>query len=1262
VIPIDIRHQGTKKTVEYLLDLYRSPTAAPLYRSKLMVVGFANVGKTTMVDCLFPMTGVLFQRVSFLPINSYSYCVLQGNKFTQYKTDTQTSGIEKEVVLKNQQWSLITNEDARGFCLVSKDDPRPEAGLWFYCEESDETDEGEDRYLLWVSRLRRVCRNEATHGIDIQSLKIDNSITQEYFRRQGREGVLDFSVWDFAGQNDYYNNHHYFLSARSVFLVLWKMSEGVEKGMKGLEFWFRSLAGHLLSSHSPSHPGEEFYSIIVVGTFLDDPSVKRGEKVLRDREIRELAASCGLLTSLKCFEVSCAAESMENIDSVQKAIFEDALGHSYMGERVPQSYLQVFADLRKTAAERSSEDINIRRDGPRFSVAAPLFITADDSLPVVDLSYFLVSRDAGLVKRALGLFSLWGECLYFDSPPELSNLVILDPRFLAKGILAELFNAADSIKAMRADGTVKHANLAHVWKKLAAKGDEEISEVLCQDFVRVLETLGVCFVVQEDPPKKEFLDQSMMIPGLLPTRGMSHGSKFEKYWSRDPPFDRPIEMERNLLFNVLPMDLVSRLLVRLHPHIQDSQVWQDEVLLVKDNTQAWLRVSVPDNSFCVTLRGANTESCSKMVRVITDEVKIVSGSYPGITFTEAIRSPFSMNTLISCHSIMRAKEARTGLSCPETGFPLRPDALLHQGGYTTEAPKREPPWWDTAFSSVAPETLIVPLLNGEQPQLTETFKGLLMKVGMSLKDVGSAYAVNNPRLRQGLRNSALLLEGKIEDTRSLFLREDWRTDDVNMGRRRAAVGRLGEYTSSFEWNDGSWLPLVPMIQKLPEPLAVQIATHGFGMLPVAENCLFGNGLYFTSSADYLDKCQSGAPIIKWKLGEKAPMVYLLSLVLPGNPFPIIYNPDNSTSTGMPCRPGYQSHFAILGEPHGGVEKELVIFDPSQALPLFFWTEALTPEGKALRDHFFSPFTVTTILVNRRAQSLPPYMECFDRREWNYFVDRAMWKIPEYTLAALRPPDNRQSSWWRPLISPSPELLIPVVGNGVQQDPTLCEKLALLIRLLGEEMEVVESAFWINNPPLATQFELFRDCTSARHQLNPAEFNATTWRGANDAHVLEACYENLQARLAQASDLLQLEGVLPVAQGTKENSARRIAKNGFGTVAKLDPGWYGQGIYFSTRMRYAKPFAREALDGNLTFVVGLAIPGNSFPVTVKSLRGQSCRKGYQSHYVVVGPTGNPLQTPPTATSDDELVVFEPAQVLPLFLVHANGAKFKKVSTV
>jgi len=123
--------------------------------------------------------------------------------------------------------------------------------------------------------------------------------------------------------------------------------------------------------------------------------------------------------------------------------------------------------------------------------------------------------DESLVKRALGLLSLWGECVYFDSPLELASLVILDPRFLAKGILADLFNHDSTTKAMRKNGIVKHGDLVHIWAKFRkrtenSEGGQNEFESLAQTFMTLLQKMGVCFVVSEDV-KKPFMEQRSQV-------------------------------------------------------------------------------------------------------------------------------------------------------------------------------------------------------------------------------------------------------------------------------------------------------------------------------------------------------------------------------------------------------------------------------------------------------------------------------------------------------------------------------------------------------------------------------------------------------------------------------------------------------------------------------------------------------------------------------------------------------------------------------
>ena len=144
----------------------------------------------------------------------------------------------------------------------------------------------------------------------------------------------------------------------------------------------------------------------------------------------------------------------------------------------------------------------------------------------------------------------------------------------------------------------------------------------------------------------------------------------------------------------------------------------------------------------------------------------------------------------------------------------------------------------------------------------------------------------------------------------------------------------------------------------------------------------------------------------------------------------------------------------------------------------------------------------------------------------------------------------------------------------------------------------------------------------------------------------------------------------------------------------------QGIYFTSTFEYANRYAGIS-NGMKVFMISLVIPGNLYPVTEYPFKenetgkileynpdgfyGKACQPGYQSHFTLsldlsfhcsnlkqttnntsklVGPrdkknqenTGPfPVQGTFDAQRDaDELVVFESAQAVPLFIVYTDPA--------
>ena len=87
-------------------------------------------------------------------------------------------------------------------------------------------------------------------GIDIQEIRIKRKHIYPYL-------PFTFRVWDFAGQEDYYVAHQCFLSERSLYLLIWDLTEG-ESGISGLKPWLGNLATRV--------PGS---TVIIIGTKLD---------------------------------------------------------------------------------------------------------------------------------------------------------------------------------------------------------------------------------------------------------------------------------------------------------------------------------------------------------------------------------------------------------------------------------------------------------------------------------------------------------------------------------------------------------------------------------------------------------------------------------------------------------------------------------------------------------------------------------------------------------------------------------------------------------------------------------------------------------------------------------------------------------------------------------------------------------------------------------------------------------------------------------
>jgi len=195
---------------------------------------------------------------------------------------------------------------------------------------------------------------------------------------------------------------------------------------------------------------------------------------------------------------------------------------------------------------------------------------------------------------------------------------------------------------------------------------------------------------------------------------------------------------------------------------------------------------------------------------------------------------------------------------------------------------------------------------------------------------------------------------------------------------------------------------------------------------------------------------------------------------------------------------------------------------------------------------------------------------------------------------------------------------------------------------------IQKAWAIHNLGLITRFENFLATLTDRQRTFPNLFNRKEWadEDSNGQKKFTSDYLNEKIESIPFNKKGEKVSVIPVVHGTSEHAARAICSGGFATVASIDPGWYGQGIYVTSSIKYAASYSTQSVK---VIVIGYAIPGNTYPVTCL-MTGTPIKPGYQSHYCLVNLNGHPYSNKLGDTFFDELVLAQDVQILPKYIVY------------
>ena len=287
-----------------------------------------------------------------------------------------------------------------------------------------ELDHYKEFYEGWNAvevRDKKKKRKGVTDGIDVHQWVPDNT-------------DVEISLWDFAGQEIYYTTHQFFLSAGTLYLIVFDVVKPLREGR--ILYWLNSIQSRV-----------EGQFVVIVGTHADLLKPNERESKLKEisnelqqvyrRWVLNFPATCSLVNIIqnKAEGLMIWPVGTKDMQSKLKDVEATIIENAAIKELVPTRYIELLQQIVK---ERS------KVNPPILDLTEIMKLAEQEKL------------DHESTKQALGLFHEWGEVLYFGNTKNatfhLQQRVCINPKWLS-----DVFKTITSFKHI--DTTGKYQSL-----------------------------------------------------------------------------------------------------------------------------------------------------------------------------------------------------------------------------------------------------------------------------------------------------------------------------------------------------------------------------------------------------------------------------------------------------------------------------------------------------------------------------------------------------------------------------------------------------------------------------------------------------------------------------------------------------------------------------------------------------------------------------------------------------------------------------------
>ncbi len=388
-LPTELESRDINFIRFYFDSLKRSQHNEKLFETKLIIVGKGDVGKTTLMQVL----------------KDTNFIVKIGNEGPTHGIDINSLLYEILFPAKRPYYNVFVDFEKLYLRVESEE-----------MEENEEENEEEEEDQSFLNNPNSTDFIHISETEELYSWEIEDDYYTESIRFQEEPYYthdawisknVKINGWDFGGQEIFYSTHLFFLTKRSIYILVW--DSRTDDTDENFEYWFNIIKR--LSNSSP---------VIVVMNKMD----------INYKKVDELYYKNRFANIVKFIEISCVTK--QGILELKECIKEEIRKLPHMGDKLPALWNEVREKIKTT-----KEDF----------ISFGLF-----------QSYFGLSLNEEQIGYISDYLHDLGDIIHFRSEFGLQNIVIIKPHWLTKAI----YELIKSIEIQRNNGFFNVSDLRKI--------------------------------------------------------------------------------------------------------------------------------------------------------------------------------------------------------------------------------------------------------------------------------------------------------------------------------------------------------------------------------------------------------------------------------------------------------------------------------------------------------------------------------------------------------------------------------------------------------------------------------------------------------------------------------------------------------------------------------------------------------------------------------------------------------------------------------